>query len=181
MPLCIHFTPGSLKYIKLTDTHCPLIATLRGKQQLRRLAVQVLRMNLSYESVYNRRWTNLVRLFCTAIGDLVRSARDADTGKTFFSKTADFPRGRTLVPGLGFVQALRTRSGRGLGIQLPVENGKVVGRLYWCRRQLITSSLFFTKLSRKSILLGRNQYFAWLFWWSMTPTPLSTSVTNYRR
>ena len=45
-------------------------------------------------------------------------------------------------------------------LQLPVMNGKVVPVLHWSWRQLITFSLYFTKLSRKFILLGKYQYFA---------------------
>ena len=56
---------------------------------------------------------------CMGFFGLVRSRRDADActhALLLDSGFSAFPRcGRTLIPGLGFTQALRMRSGRGFG------------------------------------------------------------------
>ena len=80
---------------------------------------------------------------CMGFFGLVRSRRDADActhaaGEHSRKHCACAVGGASVVP-------------------IPVKNGTVVGLLYRCWRLLITSSLFFVRLSRTFILLDRNQ------------------------
>ena len=59
-------------------------------------------------------------------------------------------------------------------LQLPVKNGKVVGLLYRCWRQLITSSLFFCKAKSNIHTPGQKSIFRTKFWMKY-----SSYVTKY--
>ena len=79
--------------------------------------------------------------FCTAIDGLVRSRRNADAGTHVllldngFSARANINTRTRLHVSTAHAQWEGLR-----GLQSPVKKGKIVGPLYRCWRQLITSS-----------------------------------------